>query len=122
MTCMRVKGIPFSADDADVNEYFSDLTVIGLLMCTKNGKNTGDAYVEFASLVEVLKVRRHRIICLVSLSAAATRLNCGPGFVCGSVAGLFKKSWFTGQPVLGFMTARKRVVGGQSVSVRVDLG
>lgn len=57
MTCMRVKGIPYEAEDHDVNDFFAGLTVIGLLMCTQNGKKTGEAYVEFATLIEVLKVR-----------------------------------------------------------------
>ena len=86
MTCMRVKGIPFDAEEGDVNEFFAGLTVIGLLMCTDNGKKTGEAYVEFATLWEVLKVKQQQ----------------SHSFCCSHLLrlGLLQKSWIDGRSLL----------------------
>ncbi len=56
MTCLKLKGLPFEATEQDINDFFSGSTVIGLLMCTNGVKRTGEAYVEFATLFDLVKV------------------------------------------------------------------
>uniref|UniRef100_A0A7S1KS96 RRM domain-containing protein n=1 Tax=Percolomonas cosmopolitus TaxID=63605 RepID=A0A7S1KS96_9EUKA len=51
---VRLRGLPFNADEVDIAEFFGDLPIvergIHFIYNSNDGKKTGEAYVEFASV------------------------------------------------------------------------
>lgn len=46
---LRLRGLPFSSTDADVKTFFAGFDVQQVVICRRNGRSTGEGYVELSS-------------------------------------------------------------------------
>lgn len=61
---LRLRGLPFSASAEEVGSegFFAGYDCVAVHLCTRNGKRTGEAYIELSSAEEAaraLKERQH---------------------------------------------------------------
>jgi len=61
-TVLRLRGLPFQATEADIKQFFEGYTLTQCSICKRNGRATGEAYVQLES--EALAAK------------ALTELNC----------------------------------------------
>lgn len=61
-TVLRLRGLPFQATEADIKQFFEGYTLTHCSICKRNGRATGEAYVQLES--EALAAK------------ALTELNC----------------------------------------------
>eukprot|EP00884_Botryococcus_braunii_P014270 jgi/Botrbrau1/22844/Bobra.0065s0003.1 len=58
---LRLRGLPFSAEEADVRDFFGDdFEVASVYICKKNSRNSGEAYVTFSSAVVAANARQKK--------------------------------------------------------------
>ncbi|GAB4820463.1 hypothetical protein N2152v2_007509 [Parachlorella kessleri] len=59
---LRLRGLPYSASEKDLRDFFEEFDVVATHISLRNGKPTGEAYVQFGSSEEAaraLKKRNH---------------------------------------------------------------
>lgn len=58
---VRLRGLPFNCSESDVYEFFANLDLVDVLLVHKKGRFSGDAYVVFATPMQVeLALQRNR--------------------------------------------------------------
>lgn len=50
---VRLRGLPFNCADMDIFNFFTGLNIVDVLLVTKNGKFSGEAFVVFAGPMQV---------------------------------------------------------------------
>jgi heterogeneous nuclear ribonucleoprotein F/H len=50
---VRLRGLPFNCADIDIFEFFAGLNIVDVLLVSKNGKFSGEAFVVFAGPMQV---------------------------------------------------------------------
>uniref|UniRef100_A0A1J3IY26 Heterogeneous nuclear ribonucleoprotein F n=1 Tax=Noccaea caerulescens TaxID=107243 RepID=A0A1J3IY26_NOCCA len=50
---VRLRGLPFNCSDLDIFKFFAGLDIVDVLLVTKNGKFSGEAFVVFAGPMQV---------------------------------------------------------------------
>ncbi|CAA7057001.1 unnamed protein product [Microthlaspi erraticum] len=50
---VRLRGIPFNCSDLDIFKFFAGLDIVDVLLVSKNGKFSGEAFVVFAGAMQV---------------------------------------------------------------------
>lgn len=51
---VRLRGLPFNANDFDVLEFFQGLDPVDVLIVRRDGRTTGEAYVLFGSPMQMV--------------------------------------------------------------------
>ena len=58
---VRLRGLPFNCADVDIFKFFAGLDIVDVLLVSKNGKSSGEAFVVFAGPMQVeIALRRDR--------------------------------------------------------------
>eukprot|EP01024_Parvocaulis_polyphysoides_P007469 TRINITY_DN1221_c0_g4_i1.p5 TRINITY_DN1221_c0_g4~~TRINITY_DN1221_c0_g4_i1.p5 ORF type:complete len:114 (-),score=6.04 TRINITY_DN1221_c0_g4_i1:533-874(-) len=55
---LRLRGLPFEAKENDVHQFFNGFKLLHVHLCRRNGKTTGEAYVQLDSEEETRKQRK----------------------------------------------------------------
>ncbi|WZZ12706.1 hypothetical protein YC2023_105795 [Brassica napus] len=50
---VRLRGLPFNCADVDIFKFFAGLDIVDVLLVSKNGKSSGEAFVVFAGPMQV---------------------------------------------------------------------
>lgn len=56
----RLRGLPFQATDDDIKEFFTGFNVVHIHVCRRNGRATGEAYVQFSNETEAANALKAR--------------------------------------------------------------
>lgn len=62
---LRLRGLPFTATEEDIRTFFGDYTLKQMVICKRNGRSTGEAYVALSSpaaAAEALKLLQKKHI------------------------------------------------------------